>query len=114
MWNFLAYFYVKTKVSEDFCICISVPLKIFWTRKFFIWKAIQAYTKAFLSQNQWARNAFFGYRWYEALAKHIKPFLKKVHLLSAPTSFVKLESRSGSDSSLKIIPKTNISLGKSV
>ena len=57
---------------------------------------------------------FFGYRWCEALAKHIKPFLKKVHQLSAPTSLVKVGSRSGSDSSLKIIPKTNISLGKTV
>ena len=30
-----------------------------------------------LSQNQRVRNDFFGYRRYEALAKHISPFLKK-------------------------------------
>ena len=30
-----------------------------------------------LSQNQLVRNDFFGYRQYDALAKHIKPFLKK-------------------------------------
>ena len=30
-----------------------------------------------LSQNQRVRNDFFGYRRYEALSKHIKPFLKK-------------------------------------
>ena len=30
-----------------------------------------------LSQNQRVRNDFFGYRRYEALAKHISPFFKK-------------------------------------
>ena len=30
-----------------------------------------------MSQNQRVRNDFFGYRRYEVLAKHIKPFLKK-------------------------------------
>ena len=33
--------------------------------------------KWLLSQNQQARNDFSGYRQYEVLAKHIKPFLKK-------------------------------------
>ena len=33
--------------------------------------------KWLLSQNQQVRNDFFGYRWYETLARHIKPFLKK-------------------------------------
>ena len=33
--------------------------------------------KWLLSQNQRVRNGFFGYRRYEALAKHVKPFLKK-------------------------------------
>ena len=33
--------------------------------------------KRLLSQNQHVRNDFFGYRRYEALAKHTKPFLKK-------------------------------------
>ena len=32
--------------------------------------------KWLLSQNQRVRNEFFSYRWYEALAKHIKPFKK--------------------------------------
>ena len=31
-----------------------------------------------LSQNQRVRNDFFGYRRYEALAKHIKTFLKNI------------------------------------
>ena len=30
--------------------------------------------KWFFSQNHRVRNDFFGYRRYEALAKHIKPF----------------------------------------
>ena len=30
-----------------------------------------------LSQNQRVRNDFFGYRRYEELAKHMKPFFKK-------------------------------------
>ena len=29
--------------------------------------------KWLLPQNQRVRNDFFGYKWYEALAKHIKP-----------------------------------------
>ena len=33
--------------------------------------------KWLLSQNQRVRNDFFGNRQYWALAKHIKPFLKK-------------------------------------
>ena len=33
--------------------------------------------KWLLSQNQVVRNEIFGYGRYEALAKHIKPFLKK-------------------------------------
>ena len=33
--------------------------------------------KWLLFQNQRVRNDFFGYRRYEALAKHIKPFFKK-------------------------------------
>ena len=43
-----------------------------------------------LSQNQLVRNDFFGYRRHEALAKHIKPFLKKTLKrkdVSAPTRF---------------------------
>ena len=32
--------------------------------------------KWLLSQNQQVRNDFFGYRRYEALVKHIKPFRK--------------------------------------
>ena len=31
-----------------------------------------------LSQNQLLRNDFFGYRRYEALTQHIKPFLKNI------------------------------------
>ena len=34
--------------------------------------------KWLLSQNQQVRIVFLGYRWYEALAKHIKPFLKSI------------------------------------
>ena len=34
--------------------------------------------KWLLSQNQRVRNDFFGYRRYEALAKHMKPFLKNI------------------------------------
>ena len=37
---------------------------------------LKGYT-SFLPQSQQARNDFFGYRWYEVLAKHIKLFLKK-------------------------------------
>ena len=33
--------------------------------------------KLLLSQNHQVRNYFFGYRQYEAMAKYIKPFLKK-------------------------------------
>ena len=33
--------------------------------------------KSLLSQNQQVRIDFLSYRWYEALAKHIKPFLEK-------------------------------------
>ena len=33
--------------------------------------------KWLLSENQLVRIDFFGYRWYEAMVKHIKPFLKK-------------------------------------
>ena len=33
--------------------------------------------KWLLSQNQRVRNGVFGYRRYWALAKHIKPFIKK-------------------------------------
>ena len=33
--------------------------------------------KWLLSQNQRVRIDFLGYRWYKALAKHIKTFLKK-------------------------------------
>ena len=33
--------------------------------------------KWLLSQNQRVTNDFFGYRRYEAQAKHIEPFLKK-------------------------------------
>ena len=33
--------------------------------------------KWLLPRNQLVRNDIFGYRRYEALAKHIKPFLKK-------------------------------------
>ena len=33
--------------------------------------------KWLLSQNQRVRNDFFGYRRYETLAKHIKPFFTK-------------------------------------
>ena len=38
---------------------------------------LQGY-KWLLSQNQRVRNDFLGYRRYEALAKHIKPFLKNI------------------------------------
>ena len=34
--------------------------------------------KWLLFQNQRVRNDSFGYRRYEALAKHIKPFLKNI------------------------------------
>ena len=34
--------------------------------------------KWLLSQNQGVRNNFFGYRRYEALAKHIKPFRQNI------------------------------------
>ena len=34
--------------------------------------------KWLLSQNQRVRIDFLGYRWYEALAKHTKPFLKNI------------------------------------
>ena len=33
--------------------------------------------KWLLPQNKRVTNGFFGYRRYEALAKHVKPFLKK-------------------------------------
>ena len=33
--------------------------------------------KWLLSENQRVRNDFFGYRRYEALAKHVKAFFKK-------------------------------------
>ena len=36
--------------------------------------------KWLLSQNQWVRNDFFGYRWYEAVAKHIKLFITNIKL----------------------------------
>ena len=39
------------------------------------------YLKAYkwlLPQNQGVRIDFLGYRWYEALTKHIKAFLKKL------------------------------------
>ena len=34
--------------------------------------------KWLLSHNQRVRNEIFGYRRYDALAKHIKPFLKNI------------------------------------
>ena len=34
--------------------------------------------KWLLSQNQRVRNDLFGYAWYEAVTKHIKPFLKNI------------------------------------
>ena len=33
--------------------------------------------KWFLFQSQQVRNYFFGYKWYDPVAKHNKPFLKK-------------------------------------
>ena len=34
--------------------------------------------KWLLSQNHRVRNDFFGYRWYEAVAKHIKLFITNI------------------------------------
>ena len=36
--------------------------------------------KWLLSQNQQVRNDFSGYRWYKALAKHIKHFLQNIQV----------------------------------
>ena len=55
------------KVSNDFKIYRKTLMKILYLKG----------DKWSLSQNERVRNDVFGYRRYQALAKHIKPFSKK-------------------------------------
>ena len=81
--------YCKIKICPGFIFSL---IYIFW---YYYWNSLELKVFVFkihwntlirvfylkgkwlLSQDQQVRNDFFGYRWYEALAKHIKLFSKK-------------------------------------
>ena len=87
-WNSLIFFNYGICCQIKICpvffvlfVVFGITIEVIWVKKVYGFKIhwntslkilyLKDY-KWLLSQNQQVRNNFFGYRWYEALAKHIK------------------------------------------